>query len=155
MSAPAGNQFWKLRATHGRNLIFSSPTILKEACDEYFEVTSQRVWIKEDWVGKDADRVERKTSVPFTLTGLYIFLDINRSTWDEYRQKDGFSAVCTHVEQVIYNQKFEGATVGAYNANIIARDLGLVDKKEESHKIQSPVIVDWSGDSITLAPKPE
>lgn len=33
----------------------------------------------------------------------------------------------------MYAQKFEGASVGAFNANIIARDLGLIDKKEVEH----------------------
>ena len=41
-----------------------------------------------------------------------------------------FTRVITHVENVIFTQKFEGATVGAYNANIIARDLGLIDHQE-------------------------
>ncbi len=39
-----------------------------------------------------------------------------------------FSEVITRVEQIIYIQKFEGATVNAFNANIISRELGLADK---------------------------
>lgn len=42
------------------------------------------------------------------------------------------------VETTIYTQKFEGAAVGAFNSNIIARDLGLADKKE----IDASVTVD-------------
>jgi hypothetical protein len=30
----------------------------------------------------------------------------------------------------MFTQKFEGATVGAFNANIIARDLGLKDQTD-------------------------
>lgn len=130
MAAPEGNEFWKLRSRHGRELIFSSPTILWEACCEYLEETGKRTWIRKDWVGKDAVEVNRETSAPFTLSGLYIFLDIDRKTWDLYKTREDFIPVVTRVEQIIFTQKFEGATVGAYNANIIARDLGLVDKKE-------------------------
>lgn len=130
MSAPEGNQFWKLRAKHGRELIFSSPTILWEACCEYFEATDSRKWIRKDWVGKDAHEVERETDTPYTLSGLYLFLDIEQSTWQEYEKREGFSVICSRVRKIIYTQKFEGAAVGAYNANIIARDLGLKEKTD-------------------------
>lgn len=141
MAAPAGNQFWKLRSSHGRDLIFSAPTVLWEACCEYFEKTDQRKWIKKDWVGKDAFEVERKTDTPYTLSGLYVFLDIDRTTWELYREREDFIPIITRVEQIIYTQKFEGAAVGAYNANIIARDLGLADKKELAGSVNMPTPV--------------
>lgn len=149
MAAPSGNQFWKMRSKHGRDLIFSSPTILWEASCEYFEQTSQRVWIKKDWVGKDAVEVQRESTPPFTLTGLQIFLDINSDTWHEYKKRKDFTAVVRAIEAIIYTQKFEGAAVGAYNANIIARDLGLaeVNKNDNKHTITSPIIIDWSGNT--------
>jgi hypothetical protein len=46
-----------------------------------------------------------------------------------------FSKVLTHVREVIYNQKFTGAAAGFLNPNIIARDLGLVDKAKVEHDI--------------------
>ncbi len=127
MSAPTGNQFWKQRSKHGRDLLFSSPTILWEACCEYFEATDTRKWVKKDWVGKDAMEVNRETETPYTLTGLYIFLDISAQTWKDYRNRQDFIEIITRVETIIYTQKLEGAAVGAFNANIIARDLGLKD----------------------------
>lgn len=130
MAAPKGNKFWELRSTHGRDLIFSSPGILWEAAKEYFEATINRPWIKKDWVGKDAVEVDRETTPPFTITSLCLFLDIDRTTWAKYRQRKDFIPVVTRIEDVIYSQKFEGASVGAYNPNIIARDLGLIDKSE-------------------------
>jgi|SRR5690606_2259639 len=130
MDKRIGNNFWELRSTHGRNLIFSSPEILWEAAKEYFEATSKRVWIKKDWVGKDALEVERESTPPFTLTGMFIFMDIGKTTWTQYRERKDFKEVVTRIEEIIYTQKFEGATIGAYNANIIARDLGLADKRE-------------------------
>ena len=38
--------------------------------------------------------------------------------------------IITRIREAIYQQKFEGASVGAFNANIIARDLGLADKQD-------------------------
>jgi hypothetical protein len=41
-----------------------------------------------------------------------------------------FSNVITRIRETIFNQKFEGAASGFFNANIIARDLGLKDSKD-------------------------
>lgn len=147
MAAPVGNDFWKLRTTVGRPKMFEDPQSLWLACTEYFEATAKRVWSKKDWVGKDAMPVDRETSVPFTLTGLFIFLDISAQCWKNWRDKKDDVAlveIVTRVEQIIYNQKFEGAAVGAYNANIIARDLGLKDQKVLDHKGNLPKSVDLS-----------
>lgn len=111
-------------------MIFSSPTILWEACCEYFEVTSQRRWMQVEFNGKDALRCEVPNEIPFTLTGMYIFLDISHQTWVDYRERKDFIEVITRVENIIYTQKFEGAAIGAFHANIIARDLGLTDKRD-------------------------
>jgi hypothetical protein len=135
MAAPKSNQFWKQRATHGRDLIFSSPEILWEACKEYFEATDARKWVKTDWVGKDAKEVNRETETPYTITGLCVFLDIGTSTWFDYKKREDFSDIITRVEQIMFTQKFEGAAVGAFSGNIIARDLGLKEHSESETKI--------------------
>ncbi len=130
MGAPEGNQFWKLRSKHGRDKIFESPEILWEACTEYFEATDARKWWKTEFHGKDVEECKVPTDTPYTLTGLWVFLDIVKSTWYQYKEHKDFSTIVTRVEQIIYTQKFEGAAVGAYNSNIIARDLGLKDQQD-------------------------
>lgn len=138
MAATPGNQWWKLRSKHGRDKIFTAPEILWEAACEYFEATDKRKWVKKDWVGKDAQEVDRETDTPYTLSGLCLFLDIDEDTLNNYGTKEEYKdyfGVVTRVKRVIYTQKFEGAAVGAYNANIIARDLGLADKKELAGKV--------------------
>lgn len=134
MASPSGNQFWKLRSTHGRELIFSSPTILWEACCEYFESTDARKWVKKDWVGKDAHAVDRETQTPYTWSGLCLFLDIDVKTWALYENREDFIPICTRVRQIIITQKLEGATVGAFNPMIVSRDIGLVDKTENKNE---------------------
>ncbi len=145
MAAPKKNQFWKARSKHGRDLIFSSPTLLWEAACEYFEATDKRKWIKFDWVGKDAMKVERETEVPYTISGFCLFLDIDEDTFNNYGSKEGyedFFGIASRIRRIIYTQKFEGAAVGAFNANIIARDLGLVDKKEQNIVAEQPLFPD-------------
>ena len=137
-----GNQFWKLRSKHGRDKIFATPQIMLEACYEYFDYQSKQVWNKTDFKGKDVEKVKIPTASPFTLTGLCIFLGVNTKYFTEFESnldlknkvdKD-FSEVITHVREIITTQQMEGAMVGTYNANIVARKLGLSDKKETTHK---------------------
>lgn len=132
MGAPKGNQFWKLRTSHGREKIFSNPELLwQEAC-KYFEYTDERKWLKKDWVGKDAEEVTRESETPYTKSGLCVFLDI--SEWrllnDLKKSSEDFSQVVSRIEQIIYTQKIEGASVGAFNSSIVARELGLTDKQD-------------------------
>ena len=47
-----------------------------------------------------------------------------------------FSGVIRAISNIMYANKFEGAAVGAFNANIISRDLGLAEKTDNSHKIK-------------------
>jgi len=133
MGAPAGNNFWTLRSKHGRELIFSNPTVLIDAVGEYFEKIEESPWYKNEAIkGGDAAGtiVKIPTVQPYTLKGLCHFLDIDFTTWLDYKERPEFKAAIEKVEDFIYNHKFIGATVGVFNANIIARDLGLVDKKD-------------------------
>lgn len=130
MAAPEGNQFWKLRSKSGRDKIFETPESLWEHCAEYFESTDGRKWIKTEFNGKDAIECHVPTETPYTWTGLYLYLDIDHKTWDLYELREEFIPITTRVKHIIYTQKFEGAAVGAFNANIISRDLGLKDSTE-------------------------
>jgi hypothetical protein len=147
MAAPKKNNFWMLRSKHGRDMIFSSPSVLMEECYGYFSHCDKNPWYKSEAIKsgeKTGKIIKVPTQRPYTLTGLFIYLDINRSTWDLYRDREDFIAVITHIEEIIYTQKFEGAVVGAFNANIIARDLGLADtnKTELSGKGGGPIPIE-------------
>ena len=132
--APQGNEYWKLRSRHGRDKIFSSSKILwRQAC-EYFTWCAANPWIKIDFKGKDTEKVEIPTARPFTLYGLCLFLGVNTKYFNDFKKtaNEDFSEVITRIEEIIKMQKLEGAMVGAFNANIVARDLGLSDKQEIS-----------------------
>ena len=58
------------------------------------------------------------------------YLRISHETLREYRKRREFSGVVRAIDESIKNQKFDGAAAGFFNANIIARDLGLKDKSE-------------------------
>ncbi|MGN6637919.1 MAG: terminase small subunit [Mucilaginibacter sp.] len=157
MAAPANNKFWMKRSKHGRDKIFASPEILLNACYEYFEYQSNQAWYKQEAI-KGGDNagllIPVPTSSPFSIEGLCIFLGVHSKYLNEFennlkpKEKEidkDFSNIITHVREVIYTQKAEGATVGAYNASIIARQLGLSDKQEITGKdgeaIKSELVV--------------
>ena len=139
MGAPKNNKFWKLRSRHGRKRIFETPEIMKNAAYEYFEHQSEQTWERVDFKGKANEEVRIPTASPFTMTGLCIFLGVNTvyfNKFEEEREKENteeakdFCKVITHIREIIFTQKFEGAAVGAYNSNIVARSLGLGEKVE-------------------------
>jgi hypothetical protein len=133
MAAPLNNNFWTLRSKHGRDLIIANPKVLLEAAGEYFDYVDANPWFKMEAIkGGDAagTLVKIPTQQPYTLKGLCHFLDIDFSTWGNYKERENFKPIIEKIEDYVYNQKFAGAAVGAFNANLIARDLGLVDKKD-------------------------
>lgn len=160
MSAPLGNQFWKLRSKHGRDTLFSDPEKLWEAACEYFQWCEDNPLMEVDFKGKDADRVEIPKMRAFTLEGLCLYLDCNTAYFrnfkivDEQKEQD-FNAVFTRVYETIRNQKFTGAAAGFLNPMIIARDLGLKDSTDittQGQQInQSAINLNIDGKEIKLS----
>jgi hypothetical protein len=156
MPAPKGNQYYLLRTKHGRNKKYTDPKGLLAACYEYFEDCDSNPWFKKEAL-KGGDRageiIDIPTSRPYTKKGLCIFIGIDEKTWDSYKLMEDFLPVTTHVESIIYTQKFEGAAVGAFNANIIARDLGLKETTDLTTKGES--LNDSGVDKLTTKEKLE
>lgn len=85
--------------------------------------------------------MEIPTARPYTIQGLCSYLDCNTDYFNQFEKElskntsidsKDFSEVITRIRETIYQQKFEGATIGAFNATIISRDLGLADKKDHT-----------------------
>lgn len=133
MAAPINNTFWKNRSTHGRDKLFATSEDLLQAAYEYFEWCDDNPWYKVDFKGKDLEQVEIPTTRPYTLSGLCLYLGCSQNYFRQFKSSppenaEDFLTVISRIEQIIETQQFEGATVGAFNANIISRKLGLVDK---------------------------
>ena len=151
MAAPKGNNYYTLRAVDGRPKIFETPEDFANACEEYF-VWCQENPILEDQVfstklGLQHDRIEKVRA--FTQAGLCMYLNISIQTFDDYSKRKDFIEVVTRVRNVIYAQKFENAAAGQLNANIIARDLGLADKKEEKIELDTTKIK-WGKNEVDV-----
>lgn len=140
MAAPVGNQFWKLRSSHGRDKLFATPDLLWDAACEYFEWCEANPLPAEDFItgGPMAgQKVTLNKMRPFTMQGLCGYLDCSTGYFREFKKdctKD-FVSVVIRIEEAVYNQKFTGAASGFFNANIISRDLGLADKSDNETRV--------------------
>lgn len=139
MGAPEGNQFWKLRSKHGRDKLFATPELLWEAACEYFQWCDDNPLLEEK--GFAFQGIVTKESFSkmraYTLDALCLYLDCNAAYFRQFTDNEnkGFSTIIERIEKTIYNQKFTGAAAELLNANIISRDLGLVDKKEVDNSV--------------------
>lgn len=154
MAAPKGNRFWELRSKHGREKLFSTPELLWEAACEYFQWCDENPWLSKKAIQKSVPKKRGKkgivteqltqqevspTARPYSLTGFCIYVGASTMWWRNFKEgckstnDEDFLIVIARVEETIETQQFEGACVGAFNANIIARKLGLADKQELDH----------------------
>ena len=143
-----GNKFWLARASHGRDKLFADPENLRESCQEYFNwVAENPLFDRKAFAFQGIVTTEDMPVMrAMTVKGLCLFLGCAYSTWREYAQRPDYMEVCEWAEDVIRQQKFEGAAANLLNASIIARDLGLADKREQSITVVSGDLGDAIGD---------
>lgn len=131
MSAEKGNQWWKLRSKHGRDKLFASPELLWEASCEYFQWCDDNPWISEKISENDKGTFTevRPTQRPYSKAGLFLYIGCSETWLTNFKKNcgDDFLRVIDDIENTISKQQWEGATVGAFKENIIARTLGLKD----------------------------
>jgi len=115
----------------GRPLQFETAEQLWDACVDYFEWVEETPLIETKLA--QSGGVPTKVEVPLpramTLAGLCLHIGVTDETWRNYRDRKDFFGVTERVDAMVYTQKLEGAAANLFNANIIARDLGLRDKQ--------------------------
>lgn len=98
----------------GRPLKFQSPQELEKRIAEYFDHCDSRILTKYDKFG---NALEVNAPRPYTLTGLAVFLDCDRKTLLNYRNKDEFFPAILRARRRCENyaeeQLFEGNDRGA------------------------------------------
>lgn len=148
-----GNQFWKQRSKHGRDKLFASADLLWEAACEYFQWCDENPLFESKAFNTSKEGIKDHPIAKmraYTIQGLCLYLNCNSAYFRQFENElpkgeTDFSTVIARIREVIYNQKFQGAAADLLNANIIARDLGLADKKQLEGKGGGPIeTVDWS-----------
>jgi len=111
---------------------------------EYFKWCEEHPLYEEELVKyKDTyEKVKLSKMRAFTIQGLCIYLNICSKTFYNLEKNPEYLQIITRVRDIIYNQKFEGSAANLLNSNIIARDLGLTDKTENTVKVEQPLFGD-------------
>lgn len=127
MGAPKGNQFWKMRAKHGRDRIITDVLALSENIDEYFSWCVDNPILEIDFRGKDLLEVSIPHPRVFKKEELARFVGVSewRLLEDLKSVSKDFSQVIKETENIIADQKYTYAVVGMFNSNIVSKDLGL------------------------------
>ena len=108
---------------------------------DYIEHERSNPMYKVEYAGKDGNQVKTPLETPITFEGFECYLQDQGVINDlgDYSKNDNgrytdYAPIITRVKQNCFVHNFKGASVGLFNANIIARKLGLVDKKETEMK---------------------
>jgi hypothetical protein len=132
MSAPLNNKYWQFRLKHGRDFKYTPEKLWEEAI-AYFEWIEANP-LKEEkgyaYMGEVTKESFNKMHA-MTIAGFCLFADINDDTFYEYEKNKDFTEVIMAIKKIIFEQKFTGAAADLLNANIISRELGLIDKIEQ------------------------
>ena len=117
-----------------------TPEALEAKFEEYVEwVKANPVYINKVSAG---EIIPVPTQRPLTLVGFCQFAKISKDTFRRY--EDEFCGLLTCVRVAIEADQLEGAMVGQYNPNIVARVLHLADRQD----------VTTNGKEITTATQP-
>lgn len=140
-----GNKLWKLRSKHGRDKLFSDGALLLEEAYAYFDWCDRYPWYKPELVKYKGEYDEAEVPIgrPYTMDGLTVYLGVsggyfraakanlkekinsNKGTDDEVDLLEAIEMI----ETIIRNQQIEGAAVGVFTPNLIARLNGLADNQ--------------------------
>lgn len=142
MAAPKGNNCWQLRLKHGLDGKFKTPEEIWENFMLYVQWAEENPLIEVDFRGKDAMKVEIPKKRVLTKDGFALACGFACwATLATYRNKsEDFAKVFTRIEQAITLQKFEGASSGFFNHNIIARDLGLMNQEQVTMQVNEVIL---------------
>lgn len=144
MGAKQNNNYWTFRNKHGRDFKYTPEKLWEEAVS-YFEWMQHKTWKKSEPI-KSGDKagtcMDIKLQTPFSQESFCLYADISEDTFRNYLSNEepykDFFGVTMRIRKIIESQQFEGATVGVFNPNIIARKLGLAEKTVNQDYLHIP-----------------
>ena len=116
-------------------------------CD-YVKHESQNPMFKADYVGKEGERVNTPLQVPITFEGFECYLadldiiqDLGHYAANTGGNYESYCTIITRIRKNCFVQNYKGAAVGLFNANLVAKKLGLVDKVETKTEITGGEVI--------------
>lgn len=137
MDTPKPEQLWQIADRHrktGRPPVFESPDAMWQAALAYFRWSDENPLYAYKTYCQQGEIITapEPRMRAYTIGGFRLHSGICQQTWNNYQANPEFFEVTKKIEEAIRTQKFTGAAADLLNANIIARDLGLADKKDLS-----------------------
>lgn len=139
-----GNSVWRAALEKygkekmgGRPRVFETPDDMVNMAIEYFEwcddnpLPEQKVFHSQGVITKTTYYHPR----PYNFSGLFSYCNISNSSWVDYKNRSEFSKAVEFITESIKDQKLSGGLAGYYNANLVARDLGLRDAQDVDQKV--------------------
>lgn len=129
---------WKV-AKVGRPMLFNTPEELWEAACAYFKWADENPIGNPKFVNSGGESTVDYLPIPrpYTMEALCLHMGTSSQCLDNYAKKEEFFGIVKKIKDTVRSQKLEGAAAGMYNANIIARDLGLRDNQDVTMTVQT------------------
>lgn len=122
-----------------------TPEKMWELFKEYVNHERQNPMYKREYVGKDGNEVNTPLQVPITFEGFECYLqdqniieDLGKYSANTDNAYSNYVTIITRIRQNCFVQNFKGASVGLFNANLIARKIGLKEQTENTN-IEKPI----------------
>jgi hypothetical protein len=111
-----------------------------ESCDTDQSWNSKKKVDYEDKSNTETKEVRR----PYSRSGFMLFLGVSENWMREFKKtcSNDFLEVISLIEMTIDTQQLEGAMVGAFNSNLVARLQGIKDHSD----------VTTNGKDVTISP---
>lgn len=140
MPIKKGQQLWRLAPRNKR--MFENGDELWDAAVKYFEWCVDNPLLETKAFSSEGTILteELPKMRAMTLRGLAVFCGFGVRQWGDWsRDRLDLKETIERIEDVIYTQKFEGASAGLLNHAIIIRELGLAEKSEITGKDGGPI----------------
>jgi hypothetical protein len=114
-----------------------TPERLLELFEEYVKHEQENPLYKRDYVGKDGLAVDTPLVTPITFEGFEVYLfqqkiisDLGHYSSNKDDRYTDYVTIITYIRKFCYSNNFKGASVNLFNANLIAKKLGISEKIE-------------------------
>ena len=121
-----------------------SPEKLWELFKEYVKHEQSNPMKRIEYVGKDGNKVETPLETPITFEGFECYLsdkgiieDLGHYSANTDKSYDSYRTIITRIRNNCFVHNFKGAAVGLFNANLIARKLGISDNANQVVEVKN------------------
>lgn len=130
----------------GKPKYIQTPEKMWELFERYVEHERANPMYKTEYVGRDGEMVKTPLETPITFEGFECYLadvgvieDLGKYSANTDNAYSEYVTIISRIRNNCFSHNFKGAAVGLFNANLIARKLGLSEKNDVSIK-QEPRI---------------